>query len=209
MPRYRVSGTHAEYLRRSNRSRQLLSGYRSAKTATGRPIPVRDVEEVASLCLLRLSLSWESFLEDTFLRYMCGAPSLQGNVPTVLAGSANDLASAFATLAGRSRYINWSAQQTTGRAARQFLIGDPFHIPLAAVTAVMNEMQAVRNRMAHHSEYSKQEFDSAVRNHLGYIPRGITPGRFIQMQTPLTNGLTLFDHFRSNIDAAATAIANF
>lgn len=47
-------------------------------------IPVRRKELFASLSLLRMQLAWESFVEDVFVRYMCGAVTASGYSPILI-----------------------------------------------------------------------------------------------------------------------------
>jgi hypothetical protein len=76
--------------------------YRLLRSGKHEYIGIRKVERLAELSLLRLHLSWEDFLESTFLRYICGAESGSGFSPQLLLTRELNLPSAFGTLAGEA-----------------------------------------------------------------------------------------------------------
>jgi hypothetical protein len=147
-------------------------------------VGVRRVESIAELAMLRMQLGWETFLEDVFLRYMCGARTAAGFSPILLQPRERTIAGALQTLLGGQLFLNWSIVNTLNRAAVQFDASAPFALSLAAVRTTVVEMNTIRNRIAHSSEFSRNEFRAVVRNHLGYVPRGMSPGRFLLTTIP-------------------------
>jgi hypothetical protein len=171
-------------------------------------VGVRRVESIAELAMLRMQLGWETFLEDVFLRYMCGGRSASGFAPTLLQPQEPTLGQASSTLLGSQPFLSWSIANTLNRAAVYFDASAPFAIPIAAVRTTIVEMNAIRNRIAHSSEFARDEFRAVVLNHLGYVPRGMSPGRFLLTTIPGsgTPGTRFIQDFGLKLLAASALI---
>jgi hypothetical protein len=167
---------------------------------------VRDAEEMVSHCLLKLALAWEAFVEEAFLKYMCGAPSAAARRPTLINAHQTSTAAAYTTLLGSNRYLSWSRLELDQRAKQHFAGGVPFSPTAAAAATTLDELVAVRNRIAHRSEYAKEKFRTVVRDQLSYFPRGMTPGRFLMIRTP--SGKTTFENYAGTLVAAAQLISH-
>jgi hypothetical protein len=209
VPNLSIRSIHDAFDQSLSRAANLLANSKAVRAPSGAPMHVRDIEEIAALSLLRLSLSWESYVEETFLRYICGAASMQSVRPALNLPRCASLSAAFTTLlAGRGRYLNWTVNDTTTRANQWFVAGGPYLNPISAASSALGEMQTVRNRMAHRSDFSKANFTSVVRTHFGYVPRGITPGRFLLMVTPTSGTVTVIEHYSLVLAATAQLISN-
>jgi hypothetical protein len=165
------------------------------------------VEDLASLAMLRAQLGWETLVEDSFVRSMCGARSASGFSPALLQPPHRSIAST-AVLRGR-QYVSWSVQSTLNRAQQAFGLGEPFASSLGAARMVLDDMSAVRNRIAHPSAYAASEFAQVVRARIGYVPRGMTPGRFLL--TPLgdprvSGGLRFIELYLNTLLGAAAIL---
>src|SRR3954447_13968419 len=57
-------------------------------------------------------------------------------------------------------------------------------------------------------EFAKARFVAVVRQHFGYVPRGITPGRFLLGRTPLVPNAPIIEHCASVLIATAHIITN-
>ncbi len=136
------------------------------------------------MALLKLTLAWESFVEDTFLRYLCGSKSAAGVAPTLLLSKEPTLNAAFKTLTKGNRYLAWHADTTINRANKWFDAGAPYLNAVSGVKSDLDDMADIRNRIAHRSAYSVTAFQDVVRARLGYVPTGMTPGRFLLGSIP-------------------------
>jgi hypothetical protein len=171
---------------------------------------IRRREELAALGLLKIQVAWEIFLEEAFTRYMCGASSPSGYRPDLLLGRQRNLEAAQATLLGPNQsYLNWSVRNTVSRAGRCFEAGEPFATSLAAVTNLLDEVSSIRNRFAHSSQHAARLFTRIVRARLGYVPRGMTVGRFLLTPMDGLKGAAppFIDLYGSSLLGAARAIA--
>ena len=176
-----------------------------------RRVGVREIEDLAALALLKIQLAWEGFVEDTFLRYLCGARSASGFQPTLLQARQRSVNNALQSLlAPRQDFLNWSVWNTENRATTHFDNGDPYVPAIAYVRGTLVEMATVRNRIAHASDYSANEFRGVVRARLGHVPRGMTPGRFLLREVPGPGGAAaifrIIDDYGMKVIAASTLI---
>lgn len=144
----------------------------------------RKKELFAAISLLRMHLAWEDFIENVFIRYLCGGITQSGYSPVLVGLPAKNIRAAIATLMGRNNYLIWSPANIEIKARQFFDLGEPFVSTISGARNALIEINAVRNRFAHRSEHASVEFTNLVRNTFGYIPRGINPGRFLLMNDP-------------------------
>lgn len=152
----------------------------SLRAGSSRHIGPRRVELLAALALLRIHLSWEQFVESLFLRYLCGGVSTAGYAPVVLCPIQHTISAAMTfLLPSGQRYLSWGVDPTLARAGRHFASGEPFATGLGAISQTLGDISTVRNRFVHRSDYAVQEFRAVLIREFGYLPRGMTPGRFL------------------------------
>ena len=175
---------------------------------TSHYVGIRHVELITGVALFKIHLAWEDFLENVFTRYMCGARTVSGYTPVLLKPPKTKVAVAFTELLGSNKYMNWTAYATVKRSQVYFDSGEPFVTTLSAVTYTLDDLVAVRNGFAHRSDYATMQFRRVVRQALGYIPTGITPGRFLRMVNPSTiaGGLRFLDFYANTLLGAAQDI---
>lgn len=146
-------------------------------------IPRIQLEIIAELAFLRIFIAWENFLEGSFIRYLMGARSPSGYSPTRLVTPKN-MNHALDLISSGREYIKWnSACEVIERSEIYFRDGQPYKNVLEGATKDLNDMNTIRNRIAHKSTFSKNKFNDFVRRELGHGRRGMTPGRFLL--TPL------------------------
>lgn len=166
----------------------------------------RRKELFASIALLRMHMSWEDFLENVFVRYLCGGRSASGYSPILLNAPFPIITTAYSTLLGRNNYLNWSPNNVINQASRFFDLGEPFSSAISASRNKLNEINIVRNRFAHRSEFAAHEFETIIRNTLGYIPRGINSGRWLLTTDPSNPGLRFIDSYANILRVIARSI---
>jgi hypothetical protein len=177
--------------------------------ASGRTVRLgaRRTESLTGLALLRLQLSWETLVEDSYYRYLCGAQAPSGVPPRLLQQRSPNLESARRLVIGSASYVSWAHTPTTDRARVHFQSGEPYVSALAAASSVLSEMAIVRNRLAHSGDYAADRFSQVVRSRLGYVPRGMTPGRFLLAQVPgTTAGSRYIDVYVATVRAAGHSL---
>jgi hypothetical protein len=142
---------------------------------------VARVELLYELAYLRIFVEWELFLEQTFLRYLCGYVSIGGHMyPSVAGGFCATLQTAETTILAGRPFALWHDPIRVITRARQFLSKCPHESVIASHTARLVDLAAVRHRIAHGQKDAKQKIDSATINLTGRRYRGARPGRFLR-----------------------------
>lgn len=150
--------------------------------ATNRTLKLtaREQEVIVCMCFLRLHMAWETFLEDSFARYLCGAKSESGKLPVILGGiKADSINAALKSLLGTQTYLSWNYDRSQFRARQHFDKGVPFDFPLKAGASTIKAMEIIRNRIAHRSTASRESLRKIVIQWLTFLEPGITPGRLL------------------------------
>jgi len=143
------------------------------------------LEAIYELAFLRVFLYWESFLEDSMQRLMCGyalptpGVTLSGGPYSLVIAPMATLAQANAAILGRSSYVSWAPAPVISR-SRAYINNGPHELVLQSATGRLEWLVAVRNRIAHPSEHARREFDRASMGLVGRRYRGSSPGRLLR-----------------------------
>jgi len=79
-------------------------------------LPIRRVELLAALALMRIHLAWEHFVESAFVRYLCGAKPSAGAPPKLLHPPKPTIGEAMTEILGKRNWVGWSHDETLTRA---------------------------------------------------------------------------------------------
>ena len=158
------------------------------------------------MAFLDMFLAWEDFLEESFIRYMCGAVTKTRYRPKVYVAPVSlDHALRFFIVKPRD-YVEWSSgQQVIERAEMVFHDGEPYKSSIRPLLTDLDDMRQIRNAIAHHSGASLRKFETVVRRLLGSRPRGLNPGLFLGL-THVGNGKTYIEHYKDVLSVAASRI---
>ncbi|MBP9040764.1 MAG: hypothetical protein KBF64_03215 [Anaerolineaceae bacterium] len=210
MPRLDVQHCLRDFELSLNESLNLLAESNAYRVQNPRGtyihIGSRRKEIFASIALLRMHMSWEDFLENVFVRFLCGGQTASGYSPSLLQAPFSIINTAYSTLLGGNNFLNWSPYNINTLALRFFNLGEPFSSAIAASRNKLDEINIVRNRFAHRSDFASNQFEIIIRNTLGYIPRGINPGRWLLMRDPSNPGLRLIDGYAIILRVTARSI---
>ena len=143
---------------------------------------VARVELLYELAYLRIFIGWELFLEQTFLRYLCGYSSTTGVTfsPTGAGAFYATLRDAEASVLGGRQFVLWHDPTSVIRRAHRFLINCPHESVIPSHTTRLADYGSVRHRIAHGQDDARQKFNSATMNLAGRRYRGARPGRFLR-----------------------------
>jgi len=158
----------------------------------------RKIELYVCLYFLKIHLSWEAFLESTFVRYICGHPCPSGNSPILLIRKQTSIANALSTILAGKNYLAWSPDETINRTKIYLHMGEPYSSAISAAKHELTNIYVIRNRIAHRSEYAQNNFRQLIRSEIGYNPRGMTPGRFLMTKKAISgtrNKITYLDYY--------------
>jgi len=140
---------------------------------------------ITELAFLQLFLAWEDFLEETFIRYMCGGKTESGYSPR-LRLEAQNMNHALELLKGSRQYVDWvESREIQNRARIFFEEGGPYQSAIDGAITELNHLKIIRNRIAHRSKSAEHQFDELTRQQLlGYRPKGLTPGLLLRIKLP-------------------------
>jgi len=162
---------------------------------------------VFELVFLKIFIAWEQFLENSFIRYMCGASSLSGKKPKRNV-SARYLDDAFRVVCGERPYADWAlVDAVLERANRFFDNGEPYTTPLQSAAAHLTNMRRIRNHIVHHSNKSRMDFKKVIVDVYGFRPQGMTAGRFLRQCTGM-HGEQCIREYVQTLDSLAKMIVS-
>jgi hypothetical protein len=138
------------------------------------------IEYLYELAFLRLFIEWEIFLEQTFLRYLCGYRSIHGLYAPTSGSYCTSITAAQGLIFGRNGFALWHNPTTVISRSRQHLNFCPHEIIIGSSAARLENFAAVRHRIAHGQDDAKQKFNSATMALCGRRYRGGRPGRFLR-----------------------------
>lgn len=162
-----------------------------ALSAAGAHPPLRPhwhysrVELVYELAFLRVFLGWESFLEETFCRLLCGY-SGKGGKETLAGGKPyfRSISKAHSAVLGGQKFKLWHNPDHVISRAQTFFSNGRIEQVLSSNLARIRQMSAVRHRIAHDSSDVKSKFDSATMAFCGARYPGSRAGRFLREAVP-------------------------
>ena len=156
---------------------------------TDRASPIRSelrpsrLEAIYELAFLRIFLAWEVFLEESFLRYLCGYSNSVG-CPALLGAPCRTIDDARNTLLGGSSFVSWYSPDKIRNRSKTFMSGGLHEVVISSFQAQLEAYACVRHRIAHSSRYAVQQFDAATNTLAGRRYLGSRPGRFLRDLNP-------------------------
>ena len=141
---------------------------------------LNKTELLYELAFLKLFIEWEKFLEETFLRYLCGYVSTKGQ-QAIMAGSYyRTLSEAETAMLAGQKYVMWYDPNKVIARAMGFLRGSTHERVLASNSSRLSGLAAIRHRIAHGQADARSRFDQASRMFAGKRYKGSRPGRFLR-----------------------------
>lgn len=146
------------------------------------------IEYLYELAFLRVFVAWESFLEQAFLRYLCGYTSVAAGSAVVTPGMSHSatLAQAEASMLGGRDYVLWHNPTRVVSRSQQFFQSSPIETVINSSSARLESMAAIRHRIAHSQDDARRKFDIAVMAVAGRRYRGARAGSFLRDVVPST-----------------------
>jgi hypothetical protein len=189
MPR-NVSALADEFAEAANSAIAFADGIEEARGIlvnhhpTSEALSLFRVELGYEFAYLRMFLAWESFLEKTFYRYLCGFSGSQGQQIMISNKYFRTLAAAeiaVHSVGGKKKnYVLWHNPSAIIKRAALFLNHSHYETTLASFEANLSHYAAVRHRIAHSQAHAKHQFDTSTIALCGRRFRGARPGRFLR-----------------------------
>jgi hypothetical protein len=171
-----------------------------------------QVEYIYELAFLRIFIAWESFLEASFLRYLCGMHS-RTNGPAVLVGgvpyykSLQDAEAAMLTYP-YTNYVLWGSSHHALKVATKHLVNSPHEVIISSARTRLENYCAIRNRIAHGQKDACAKFDLAAWALASKTYSGSRAGRFLRDRNRVsTREIRWIVEIATTLKALATSIA--
>ena len=215
MAHRKLSTVLATLTKRLNQTERLVAAadkWNRAAPAFPKGVPKfteHHKDMVTEMAFFRAFLAWEAFLEESFVLYVWGKGPPRGNPPRCRFASpaTRKLAEELLIPEGR-KYADWSSVQNVTRRAERFLEnGEPYCPVLRLQQSKLEEIETVRNTIAHASAHSWKRFQELIRAKLATYPPNLTIGGFLAMTVPHSSPPeSFFERYLSYIRFAADEI---
>jgi hypothetical protein len=160
------------------------------------------------LAFLRIFGFWESFLEETFVRLLCGYERGAGNQEALLAGQSYSRTIPMATtrMLGGLNYVAWYVPSDVVGRCRRYFDGSNFELVIASARQILTDQSVTRHQIAHVQTHAATRFDVMTMRLVGRRFRASRPGRFLRTvhTAPAQRWL---DHFTGQLRGLANQIA--
>lgn len=142
--------------------------------------PVR-LEALYEMAYLRVFVSWEAFLEQAFLRYLCGYVSAHGAaVPALGTTFLPTLAKAEQAVLSGNAYVLWHSPARVILRSKRFFHTSRVEAIVLSNSARLEALAAVRHRITHSQADARNKFDAATMALAGKRYPGSRPGSFLR-----------------------------
>jgi hypothetical protein len=141
------------------------------------------LEALYEMAYLRVFITWELFLDESFLRYLCGYMTSTG-APALLQSAFRTIVDARNAVLGAQKYVSWSDPNKVEHRLRTYIQNGSHELVIRSNRARLGAFAAVRHRIAHGSAHAHQQFDLATMMLAGRRYRGASPGRFLRDWNP-------------------------
>ncbi|RAR57652.1 hypothetical protein BCL93_11417 [Onishia taeanensis] len=175
---------------------------------SGNDIFSEDQKEfIVSSAFLKMFIFWESFVEDTFAKYLVGEVSTNGTYVNKFV-TPNDRGHALKILIGTQKYVDWANHEIVKRLSKlYFEDGEPFSTNISSITTELADLKTIRNAAAHLSSTTQHQLDALASRVLGSQVSNTTVGQFIVQLHPTNTSRTILQNYQDILDVAAENIA--
>ena len=179
------------------------------RSVTWRALHFTRLQILYEIAFLRIFVAWESFLEATFHRYLCGYVSHVGQaqlLPTQVYSPT--IGAAEQRVLGNQQYVLWHNPNKVIARSGLYFVGAPHQVVIGSNLARLEAMANVRHRVAHAHKDARAKFDGATTLFVGRRYPGSRPGAFLRdednTQTPPTRWLEILG---TELSAIAVQVA--
>jgi len=166
---------------------QILGGIPVAPA--DRPDPAIEANILAEGVFLRCFTSWENSVEKAFLYFCEGGTSLNGVQPTCRLAHCTTTEVRSILMSNGMRYLDWSSPGSIRtRANLYFHQGIPFEVSIGGKSAILSDIQKLRNRIAHDSVETANGYREVQRNNFNTERNfDLQPGQLLRIVARKTN----------------------
>jgi hypothetical protein len=142
--------------------------------------PSLRIEQLYELAFLRIFIEWEVFLEQTFVRYLCGYRSIHGQYTPTSGRYCSSISTAEALIFGSNGFALWHNPNRIVSRSQQHLTSCTHEVVISSNISRLENFSAVRHRLAHGQGDAKKKFDIATMALCGRRYPSGRPGRFLR-----------------------------
>lgn len=204
-----IANALQEFLASAGQANAIISAAYRLDTSNCFFFTATEQAVLVESAFLRLFVAWEAFLEETFVNYMLGEKSLQGNILQRYV-SPRDLDHAHSMVVGGMRYADWSTPDVVRKLAKLFFDGgEPYETVLAQIHTDLLDLKTVRNAAAHLSSATSAQLDAVATRVLMSPATGMTVARFVLHSNPKSaTGESMIQTYSATLQTAAHLIAH-
>ncbi len=172
-------------------------------------LPQNQRDFISDSAFLKLFIAWETFLEDSFIKYMLGEPSITG-ASIVRYVQPVDEQHANKILIGTQKYVDWSNPDIVKRLCNLFFdTANPYNTFINSMLTDLFDLKTVRNAAAHLTSTTRQQLDSVGTRRLRRPCTNMKVSDFIFAINPdSAGGDTILTSYLNQLDVSAEGIAN-
>ncbi|GDX10900.1 hypothetical protein LBMAG57_26720 [Verrucomicrobiota bacterium] len=165
---------------------------------------------VVDSAFLRMFIAWETFLEEVFVRYLLGNPSVAGTLAVLFANPGTE-ERAREMLVGTQKYVDWANPEIVRKLSRiYFNNGEPIGPAISAIQSDLFDLKTVRNAAAHLTTTTGRLLDALATRRLGHNCINISVSGFVLAPDPTPGAAgSILDSYIVLLDATAHNIANW
>lgn len=185
-----------------------LSGCRQLFRHCQNPVDLHTNAGIEA-AFLQFHKSWEVFLEDTMLTFLCGKQPLTGQTitPKFIVTDFEDARNIFYQ---DKPYKEWTTKEEINKRFQIFFVtvnnSNRILDSLRTVQTTMDEIKFIRNSIAHSSFATKEKINKLYQNKLGGNPAINRPAEFLNRADSSNVGSTYFDTYLNTIETTAIGI---
>lgn len=162
---------------------------------------------ITEASFLKMFISWERFLEQSFIKYLTGKKSVSNNnVNSCI--KRIDMDRAADIIKGTNKYVDWSNPDIILRLAKLYFgASNPYSDHLNPIKTDLFDLRTIRNAAAHLSTTTNKSFDSLASRVLKENKSGVNVADFVLTLIPETTD-TVIDYYLNILDITSENIAN-
>jgi hypothetical protein len=160
---------------------EIIRALSAPRGRVHRELPLSRLEALHEMAYLRIFVQWETFIEATFLRMMCGYESSL-YAPQFVFGKnrQSTLRDAQSALFGSKDFLLWHNPRLVRDRARDWFTLAPHELVAVSNFTRLEWFAAVRHRIAHGSTDARHKLDLATIGLCGRRYSASSAGRFLR-----------------------------
>ena len=164
-------------------------------------------EFIVTSAFLKMFICWEEFLENIFINYLVGEPSIDGTQVNAFV-SPQSQEHAHRILIGTQKYVDWANHEIVRRLANIFFEnGDPLATNIASISSELSDLKTIRNAAAHVSSTTQRNLDALSSRITSRTVSNFSVSKLVMTLHPTNQSLTILQNYQNILDTSAENIA--